>query len=180
MSEILPDILPGRIILVVAASHRTSRGVMADITARLALMGSVTVIDSGNSFDSFRIARSIRQYTHELKNALQRIQIARAFTCYQVIALLEQTPTTSQPLLILDFLTNFYDEDVPVSECSRLLHESMHHIRRLSQTAPVIVSTRPPRVEQLDRLVLFEQFREISENVFIFGQPEILPPLKLF
>ncbi len=178
--NILPDVLPGRIVLVIAASHHNSKTIMNDMTARLALAGPVVVIDGGNSFNSFRIAYSIRRYTHELKPTLARIQIARAFTCYQVVALLAQTPATASPKLVLDILSNFYDEDVPVPECSRLLGESMNHIRRLSQLAPVVASAKPPRLEQPERMALFAQFRELSEDVFIFGEPQAPPPLKLF
>jgi len=180
MNDFLPDIFPGRIILVTSTSHSPSKGVMADIAARLALIGPVVIIDGGNSFDAYRIARSIRSHTNELKAALQRIQIARAFTCYQIVALLAQTPTTASPKLILDLLTNFYDEDIPVAECSRLLQESIQHIRRLSQLAPVIISAKIPRIEQPERQPLFEQLQDISKTVFIWGQPEIQPALKLF
>ena len=43
--NILPDVLPGRIILVIAVSRHTSKTIMMDMTARLALVGPVVVID---------------------------------------------------------------------------------------------------------------------------------------
>jgi len=81
-----------------------------------------------------------------LKQALARISLARAFTCYQMLTLLSETPAISQqPTLVLDLLATFYDESVRADEALRLLESCLADLRRLSAQAPVVVSARPPR-----------------------------------
>jgi hypothetical protein len=81
-----------------------------------------------------------------LKEALARITLARAFTCYQMLTLLSETPAIPhQPTLALDLLATFYDESVPAAEALRLLERCLVDLRRLSAQAPVVVSARPPR-----------------------------------
>lgn len=179
MDDILPAVLPGRLILVVA-SARTAREVMTDLAARLALAGRLDVVDGGNNFDAYRIARLIRRQTPELTAALQRIRLARVFTCYQMAALLANAPPTTHPKLVLDFLCNFYDDSVAVPESSRLLQESLRRISHLSRLAPMVISARPPKEEQPERQPLFDRLREASTNILIFGQPPIQQPLRLF
>jgi hypothetical protein len=81
-----------------------------------------------------------------LKQALARITLARAFTCYQMLTLLSETPAIpNQPTLALDLLATFYDENVPAAEALRLLERCLADLRRLSAQAPVVVCARPPR-----------------------------------
>jgi hypothetical protein len=81
-----------------------------------------------------------------LKQALARIYLARAFTCYQMLTLLSETPAIPrQPTLALDLLATFYDESVRATDALHLLENCLADLRRLSAHAPVVVSGRPPR-----------------------------------
>jgi hypothetical protein len=81
-----------------------------------------------------------------LKEALGRISLARAFTCYQMLTLLSETPAIpQQPTLVLDLLATFYDESVRAADALHLLENCLADLRRLSAQAPVVVSARPPR-----------------------------------
>jgi hypothetical protein len=81
-----------------------------------------------------------------LKQALARIYLARAFTCYQMLTLLNETPAIPhQPTLALDLLATFYDESVRAADALHLLESCLADLRRLSAQAPVVVSARPPR-----------------------------------
>ena len=117
--NLLPDPTAGKLGLLIGP--RAEREVMFKITALLASHGPVRILDGGNSFDAFRVARLIRRRTPHLAQALERISIARAFTCYQVVTLFEQTPATPCPQLALDMLATFGDESVSVEESERLL-----------------------------------------------------------
>lgn len=120
------------------------RGILTALTVRLALAGPLRVLDGGNGFDAYRLARELRRQTLQWRAALERLTIARAFTCYQVVALLAGTADASHPALALDLLATFYDESVPLDERRRLLGESLTHLRRLSRQAPVIASAELP------------------------------------
>ena len=63
------------------------------ITAQLALRGEVTVLDGGNRFQAYPVAHLIRRQTPDVRAAAERLFIRRAFTCYQMLALLENTPS---------------------------------------------------------------------------------------
>lgn len=132
---------------------------MLELAARLAVLGSIRVLDGGNQFNPLPVARTIRSLTLELEPALAGIRISRAFTCYQMLALLEQEPAQNRPVLVLDLLATFYDESVPLSEAGRLLRACLVHLRRLSAGAPVVVSARPPKPVCAERQVLLDELR---------------------
>jgi hypothetical protein len=71
---------------------------------------------------------------------MERIHVARAFTCYQVITLLQQTPATPAPHLVFDLPATFADEAVTYAESMRLLQIGVAQLLRLRAQAPVIVS----------------------------------------
>jgi hypothetical protein len=136
---------------------------MLDLAARLAVGGPLCVFDCGNLFNIYPVARAIRRRTSALNEALGRIHLARAFTCYQVLALFEESPAGSVPTLVLDFLAMFYDEDVKLPESQRLLRRCLEALHRLSQAAPVIVSARPPKpIVYAERIGLLEQLRSAA------------------
>ncbi len=137
---------------------------MLDLAARLAVSGPVRVLDCGNRFNVYPVARAIRSRTDGLQAALLRIRLARAFTCYQVLALLEEAPDESTPTLVLDLLATFYDEDVKLPETQRLLRRSLLQLRRLSRAAPLIVSAQPPKPIIYDeRICLFESLQAAAK-----------------
>ncbi len=78
----LSGLKPGR-ITVMLAPH-AARALLLEGAARLALHNTVRVLDGGNQFNAYNVARSIRRYTADLEPTLARIHLARAFTCYQV------------------------------------------------------------------------------------------------
>ena len=163
--SLLPELIPGQIGLVVGP--RAERMTMLELSARLALQGPVRVLDGGNSYNALYVARYVRRQTVQLTETLNRIQLARAFTCYQVVTLLEQTAVSAQPTLILDLLATFYDESVELQEAHRLLRQVVCHLHRLRRLAPVIVSLRPPPAQQPDRAGLHHPLEKIADHLLI-------------
>jgi len=137
----LPDTGSRKIALLIG--ERAERETLLDFTAVLALRGPVCVLDAGNRFDPYRVSRAVRRQTAQLDEALGRIYIARAFTCYQVITLLQKTPATPMPHLIFDLLATFSDQAISDGESMRLLSIVAEQLLRLRRQAPVIVSARP-------------------------------------
>jgi len=88
---------------------------------------SLRVLDGGNRFNAYTVARAARGR----QEVLNRITVSRAFTCYQVLSLLESTPATKAPFVVLDLLNTFYDESVPIGERKRLLRSCIAHLERL-------------------------------------------------
>ncbi|HSQ17139.1 MAG TPA: hypothetical protein VLM83_05525, partial [Anaerolineales bacterium] len=98
---------------LVLAERGMRRQVMTALTARLVQQGAVRLLDGGNSFDGYGLARALHQQTPRWQAALKRISVARAFTCYQMATLLAQTNAVPLPTLVLDLLDTFYDENTP-------------------------------------------------------------------
>ncbi len=142
------------------------------LAAQLALRGPVSVLDGGNRFQAYRVAQLLRRGTVDLNTAARRLSIRRAFTCYQMLALLQDTPALRQPYLILDLLASFYDEHVPLPEVCRLLEACLQQLERLRRIAPVVVTLAPPLVE--GRAGLVEQVCARADQLFTFQPPE--PP----
>jgi hypothetical protein len=159
----LPEPITGKIGLLVGPL--AEREAMLKIAAILALRGPVHVLDGGNGFDAFKVARHIRRQTPRLNETLDRILVARAFTCYQVITLFEQTPATRTPQLVFDMLATFSDESVTVEEGIRLLKLAVGHLRRLRYLGPVMVSIKPP--PQPERRLLVEVISQAADQVYM-------------
>lgn len=148
------------------------RKITTTLVARLALAGPVGVLDAGNRYDAFGIARLVRRHTVELEPTLNRIHLARAFTCYQVVALFEQSPGAAVPYVICDLTTTFEDESVRHSESYRLLALALDHVQRLRRTAPVVITLRPPRNDK--RRGLLRAVTALADRVFTW---EVAPPV---
>ena len=151
---------------------------MVELAASTALRGLVHVLDAGNSFSAFRAARYARRQTHLSSDVLERILVARAFTCYQVLTLLRQTPATADPKLIMGLLDTFTDENVSLDESLRLLQVVVGELDRLKRKASVAVSvSRPP---QPSRSVLVEYLVQAADRVQYEEAPVARAPARLF
>ncbi len=179
MKPIFAEIQPGQRFLIVAPPALL-RPVTLEISAWLAMRGPVEVLDGGNGFDAYRVARTLRRHTPDLAAALRRIRVARVFTCYQMAALLSRTPATQAPKLVMDVLATFYDENVALPECARLLSETIRHLHRLSLAAPLVVSAHPPAASQPDRSLLLARLEQITEKILVLEHPSPQRPLQWF
>ena len=165
----LPETFPGRFLLLIAP-HAASEG-MLELAAHLAQRGPLWVMDCGNRFNAYILTRKLHRLQRgDLKQALERVYVSRAFTCYQVTALLEQTPARTDPTLLIDLLDTFYDQSVPLGERRRLLEICLEHLQRLSQQAAVVASLRPPPPSQTDPSGLLDAVRAAADLVWY---PEI-------
>lgn len=142
---------------------------LLEMIARLALLQPVRVIVGGNHFDAHQLARIIRRHTVHLDPTLERIQQARPFTCHQAVKLLAETQPT-MPLVVIDMLTTFYDENISDSESFRLTNITIGHLQRLGRQAPVLVSLRPSPMPA--RVGLVKMVQDVADKLYIFQTPE--------
>jgi hypothetical protein len=173
----LPALYPGRLHLLLAASP-TRHELVNTVIVRLACGGPLRILDGGNCFQAHRIARLLRRQTSDLQTALGNIHIARAFTCYQSAALLAETPALPLPVLALDLLTTFYDENTPLHERQRLMGGCLSQLRRLSYRAPVLVSTGIPAESQPHELLT--RLEDAADQVWRLEAQPPPEPLRLF
>jgi hypothetical protein len=168
--------LPTSNHLMLVIAPYAARAAMLDLAAQLAAHGPLRVLDGGNQFNVYPVARAIRRQTAGLNAALQRIVLSRAFTCYQMVVMLEDAATAPFPIptLALDLLATFYDENVTLVESQRLLSGCISRLQQVSQLAPVIVSVRPPAPICQERIVLLDQLRQATTH--IWEAQELTPP----
>lgn len=158
--------------------HAPPREAMLTVTTRLALVGSVCVLDAGNQFDAYQVARMARRHTVEMDQVLDRIKVARAFTCYQVVSLFEQVSEAASAHIIFDLLATFYDENVSINESYRLLGIVTEHLKRLRGMTPVIIlGAYPPR--RNERVGLVQVLLNLADHTFFWEESSPPPPPKL-
>jgi hypothetical protein len=164
--------------LVVVLAPHAARSHMLALAARLARRGALQVLDAGNRFNAYEAARFLRgQGAEGFREALERTRVARAFTPFQMLALLQATPAGPAPSLVLDLLSTFYDESLPHTERRRTLELCAVELRRLSKFAPVVVSVRPPPPPEPDPQGLVDIIQQAADQVLFFE--ELAPPSQL-
>jgi hypothetical protein len=129
----------------------------------------VRVLDGGNRFNAYTLARAARGR----QEVLNRITVARAFTCYQVLALLESTPASDGPFVILDLLRTFYDESVQGGERKRLLRACITQMQRLEQAGGGLVSVHPPALASPVAVELLGMLQEAAADTFFVQPPHV-------
>jgi hypothetical protein len=175
----------GNIVLVVGP--HAAQEVMLELAGGLVHRGRVRVLDGGNQFNAYLLARSLRRRSAELFSLLERVSLARAFTCYQMETMLAEIRGPGAPTLVMDLLGTFVDENVPLVERRRLLVHCVEHLYRLSRQAPLAVSARPAGYVSresrgypgqpapgAEREELLGMLREAADQVWETGMPE--PP----
>jgi len=129
--------------------------------ARLAHVTPLTVLDCGRRFDSSIVARAARGRQEVIDN----VRIQRAFTCFEAARLLEQKRLEAAPIVVLDFLSTFYDENVKPGVRKFLLEHALHRFHRLGQGAGLAVSVYAPAAMDDDSLSLFERLQSAAPTV---------------
>jgi hypothetical protein len=173
LTSIEPKI--GRFILLVGP--RSLNASMLTAVARLGQGSPVRVLDGGNRFNAYTLARLVQGRPE----VLDRITVSRAFTCYQVLSLLESTPATPFPFIVLDLLNTFYDESVQAGERKRLLQGCIAHLKRLERSAAGAVSVHPPAVPSRTASELLGMLQQATvEAYFVQPAPPAPEPPRLF
>jgi hypothetical protein len=99
------------------------------------------------------------------------MRLSRAFTCFQLAELVENSPGDHSPLFVLQLLDTFYDESVPLREVERLLATTLSHLKRLAGVGPVIVGAQEPRTLVKDRWTLLDQLQAAADGAWLLRAP---------
>jgi len=141
------------------------------------------LFDGGNRFDGYFVARLARRLTPQPRAVLSRMRLSRAFTCFQLAELIENTPTEPQadpngppadgsPLFVLDLLNTFYDESVPPRDVERLLGRVIARLKRLAAVGPVIVGAGEPQSLVKERWGLLDQLQAAADLTWMLRPPQ--------
>lgn len=173
--ELIPIPHSPTLQLLVAPSSFQRKAAITFI-AELAQTGPVRVLDGGNRLDILSLNRELRRKDLLLYTALEHIQVARAFTCYQMTTLLEQPAPGGIPTLVLNLLTTFQDENAPLLERLRLLETSLYHLQKNARHSPVLLILHPQPTEE----PFLARIRETADRVWVFEPHHPAIQLSLF
>ena len=85
--------------LTLAVTERYERQNITELIAALCLRGPLYVMAGSDWLPSYGLTRLIRHRTHEVKQTLNHIRMARAFTCYQLLDLIANIRPDDEPLI---------------------------------------------------------------------------------
>lgn len=128
--------------------------------AHLAHNAELKVLDCGRKYDSSIVARAAKGR----KEIIDRVKVQRAFTCHEASNLIRQTPTQKTPIVILDLLSTFQDENVKIHTRKYLLEHLLRHIHRLNQSAGLAVSVNQPPASS-DAVSLFDRLQSATPYI---------------
>lgn len=143
----LPDLLSALLqperhhahLRVIETAGKQREGI-TELFATLALRGSFYAIAGGEWMPTYALVRSVRRRTPNVKQVLARIRLARPFTCYQVLDLLENIQPDPEPVIVLDLLHHFYNPDIAPAIRQRVLEQCSKQLQRLALSKPTIVT----------------------------------------
>lgn len=171
MNDLL-ELAPPQLAILIVPPRTT--GLLLDLAADLAARGPLLVLDGGNRFNAYPVARRLSG-----TNALAHLRVARAFTCFQMLALLQTTETAGAPLLVLDPLATFNDENVPASERQYTFRRCVEELARLSRHRAVGIGlfNRPNPPEPAGGFISAENLAELASRTSDCRIYRLEPPL---
>lgn len=168
--DLLAAALAPRMTLLWGASAPTRT--LLSLVSLLAVRGEAPrLFDGGNRFDGYFVARLARRLSDRPHSVMSRIRLSRAFTCFQLAELIEGTAPDRSPLFVLDMLSTFYDESVPLAEVERLLSQTVAHLKWLAASGPVIIGAREPQALVRDRWGLLDQLQLSADSAWMLRAP---------
>ena len=141
---------------ILYGSHAAA-GYLLNIAAEISARQPLHLLDFGNRCDMYFVARQLRYLTRDPAAAMMNIRLQRAFTCYQAAALLRQIEgmTAGVPVIILDLLAPFLDENIRTAEIYRLFHESAELLQCAMKERCLLIGVKPvPQKLAPDRVSL--------------------------
>lgn len=156
--DILPALSQGRLCLALIHPSMGHAWLMEPI-ANLAERGPIKVIDGGNHFNAYRLAKAIGGHGLDPTPILKQVYVSRSFTCHQLASCLSLVNSQPLPLIMLDFLATFQDESVPRYERKKLFTTCLSRLRQISRAGPILITAKA-NAEFVESLV------ENSDQIF--------------
>jgi hypothetical protein len=118
------------------------------------LQSSVIFIDGGNTFRLYQIAQITQIHQLNPNKILDNIYISRAFTAYQMVALITDhlkgaiEKYNAKLVIVSDLAGFFLDKDIPDFEAQRIFSQVTTFLSNFARVNKIIViATYPPHME---------------------------------
>jgi hypothetical protein len=151
--SVLPNSLTrSRGLNLVLTANKARTGI-TELIAALILQGPLFVVAASEWLPAFELTRIVRRNTIEVREVMNRMRTARASTCYRLFDSLANLPISGEPVLVIDFLHNFYDDDIPLRTRFFKLRECCRELKRLAFYRSIIVLTQELPVEDYEKFL---------------------------
>lgn len=160
VNHLFPGFTIGDFAAIYGSSSVLSLTSLLCVRAQLPLQlgglgGNVVFLDGGNTFRLYQVARLARLYQLDPKKILENIYISRAFTVYQMTALIlkklkEEVKNCNAKLAIISDIAGFFlDRNVPKDEAYRIYSQITKYLSNFAkENQIVLVATYPPHQEK--------------------------------
>jgi hypothetical protein len=158
--------------------NRGLSATMHEFISKFARSGPVYVVVGDNRISFDQLPRSLGEDIGHTYEIMDRIWVSRAETCYQTKDVLSALDPCGAPLVILDMLESFYEEDLSISEVTLTLRSCMERIHQLSEASPVVISAsssseRPSLIRLLEGACDQRFYFESVESDIPMPQPRM-------
>lgn len=171
---------PGKLYML-HGSERVFRLSLAAAAQALMTGVPMTVVDGANRFDAYFVAEFARRFTSSgagrritPEELLERIYVSRAFTCYQMEALItDRLPaflalSRSPVAIIFGLLDTFYDDQAPMFEVRNSLRRIVTVLQRLKREGTsVLLASVTVRTVQPERRALQGALQASMDRVYM-------------
>ena len=159
IDELFPGFTAGNFALLYGSSGVQSIATLLSIRAQLptqlgGLASNVIFIDGANTFRLYQTTRLARLCQLDPKQVLDRIYISRAFTAYQMTAIILQkledaVKTFNAKLVIIsDIAAMFLDKDVEEEEAKRIYSQVITRLSNFAlKSQTIVIVTYPPHMD---------------------------------
>jgi hypothetical protein len=151
----------------------------------------VIVLDGANRFNPYTVSFFARKTSISPERLLKRIQIARAFTCYQMATLMGErlpslfrqeraiTPPQNPWVILLGPVTTFLDEDVSEREVRPLFERSLRKVEGMAREGIPFFLFQPPIPSRSRRAYLMKRLFQFPYLVWRIDEGDRGPEMVL-
>jgi hypothetical protein len=156
VNELFPGFATGDFAVLYGSASVLSLSALLCVRAQLppqlgGLGSDVVFVDGGNTFRLYQVARLAQVHQLDSKKVLERIYISRAFTAYQMTALIieklkETVKRYDAKLVVISDIAGFFlDRGIPEEETRRIFSQVTAYLSTFAKENQVIlVTTYPP------------------------------------
>jgi hypothetical protein len=157
VNDLFPGFAPGDFAVIYGSPSITSLTSLLCVRAQLpsqigGLSSSVVYIDGGNTFRLYQISRLSQIYHLDPEQTLDHIYLARAFTAYQMTALIMERlkdaveKYNAKLVIVSDIADLFLDKDIPDEEARRVFSQVVAYLQSFARQHQIIlIATYPSR-----------------------------------
>ena len=168
INQLFPGFAVGDFAVLHGSSSLVSLASLLCVRAQLpvqfgGLGSNVVFVDGGNTFQHYHVTRLARLLGLDPKHTLERIYISRAFTAYQMTALvLEKLRETirrydAKLAVISDIAGFFLDKNIAESEARRVYNQVAAYLSNFAKENQIIlIATYPPHQKSRRNTFLHE------------------------